>query len=241
MRTPVRGGACLSILGVVGVTRGGGLGNERESGGNADQLSVVSKDVAADGVVTLVLARPDGGRLPDWAPGAHIDVTLANGATRQYSLCGDRWDAHTYRVGVLREIEGRGGSAYVHDELVVGDVVAFGGPRNNFVLAPSPRYVFIAGGIGITPLIPMVHQADLVGADWALLYGARSRSSMAFLDDLARYGDRVRVHPQDEQGLLPLDAWLGGARDDTIVYCCGPGPLLDAVQACVDRAGWASH
>lgn len=215
--------------------------NGREPSGNADRLCVVGKDVAADGVVTLVLARPDGGRLPDWAPGAHIDVTLANGAMRQYSLCGDRWDAHSYRVGVLRETDGRGGSAYVHDELVVGDVVTFGGPRNNFVLVPSPRYLFVAGGIGITPLVPMVHQADLIGADWALLYGGRSRSSMAFLDDLARHGDRVRVHPQDERGLLPLEAWLGRAREDTVVYCCGPGPLLDAVQHSVDRAGWASH
>ena len=212
-----------------------------EPGGHADRLSVVGKDVAAEGVVTLVLARPDGGRLPDWAPGAHIDVTLSTGETRQYSLCGDRWDAHTYRVGVLREAAGRGGSAFVHDELVVGDVVAFGGPRNNFSLAPSPRYLFVAGGIGITPLIPMAHQADLVGADWSLLYGGRTRSSMAFLDDLAPYGDRVHVHPQDEQGLLPLDTWLAPARDDTVVYCCGPGPLFDAVQASVDRAGWAPH
>ncbi|HWN27302.1 MAG TPA: ferredoxin reductase, partial [Actinomycetospora sp.] len=143
-----------------------------------DQLVVTAKEVVADGVVRLELARPDGGRLPDWAPGAHIDVTLAHGATRHYSLCGDRWDAHSYRVGVLRETDGRGGSAYVHDELAVGDVVAFGGPRNDFAMVPSPRYLFVAGGIGITPLLPMVHQADLIGADWALLYGGRSRSSM---------------------------------------------------------------
>jgi ferredoxin-NADP reductase len=207
--------------------------------GSSDHLVVVAKEVVADGVVTLVLARPDGGRLPDWAPGAHIDVTLASGATRQYSLCGDRWDAHTYRVGVLREPAGRGGSAFVHDELGVGDVVAFGGPRNNFAMVPSPRYLFVAGGIGITPLVPMVHQADLVGADWALLYGGRSRSSMAFLDDLARYGDRVRVHPQDEEGLLPIDAWLGEPRTDTVVYCCGPAPLLDAVGRVT--APWPAH
>jgi len=206
---------------------------------DADRLVVIGKEIAADGVVTLVLARPDGGRLPDWAPGAHIDVTLANGATRQYSLCGDRWDAHTYRVGVLREVAGRGGSAYVHDELAVGDVVAFGGPRNNFALVPSTRYLFVAGGIGITPIVPMVHQADLVGADWSLLYGGRSRSSMAFVDDLARHGDRVHVHPQDEQGLLPLAAWLSEAREDTVVYCCGPAPLLAAVEDAT--AHWPPH
>ncbi|MHC1558872.1 PDR/VanB family oxidoreductase [Actinomycetospora sp. C-140] len=204
---------------------------------DSDRLVVISKETAADDVVTLVLARPDGGRLPDWAPGAHIDVTLPHGVTRQYSLCGDRWDAHTYRVGVLREPVGRGGSAYVHDELDTGDVVAFGGPRNDFAMVPSPRYLFVAGGIGITPLLPMVHQADLVGADWALLYGGRRRASMAFTDDLARYGDRVDLRPEDEHGLLPLRSFLGEPRDDTVVYCCGPGPLLDAVErATADRS-----
>ena len=201
-----------------------------------DELAVVGKEVVADGVVTVVLARPDGGRLPDWAPGAHIDVTLATGATRQYSLCGDRWDAHTYRIGVLREPAGRGGSAYVHDELAVGDVVAFGGPRNNFALVPSPRYLFVAGGIGITPLLPMVRQADLLGADWRLLYGGRTRTSMAFLDELAPYGDRVQVVPQDEFGLLDLPAFLGGPRPGVAIYSCGPAPLLAAMEtAC---AGW---
>lgn len=197
---------------------------------DSDRLVVREKTREADGVVALTLARPDGGRLPDWAPGAHIDVTLASGVTRQYSLCGDRWDAHRYRVAVLREVDGRGGSAYVHDELEPGDTVGFGGPRNHFPLVPSARYLFVAGGIGITPLLPMVHQADLVGADWALLYGGRARPTMAFVDDLARHGHRVTVHPQDEAGLLPLASFVAGAGDDTVVYCCGPGPLLAAVE-----------
>jgi ferredoxin-NADP reductase len=205
----------------------------------ADELTVTEKSVVAEDVVTLTLVRSDGGRLPDWAPGAHVDLTLASGATRQYSLCGDRWDAHTYRIGILREQAGRGGSAYVHDELAVGDVVRLGGPRNHFVMVPSPRYLFVAGGIGITPLLPMVHQADLVGADWALLYGGRRRSSMAFADELARHGDRVHLVPQDEAGLLPLEEWLGTPRDDTVVYCCGPAPLLAAVERAT--AGWPPH
>lgn len=210
-----------------------------QAGTAVDELTVLDKSVTAAGVVTLTLARPDRGRLPDWAPGAHIDLTLANGTTRQYSLCGDRRDAHTYRVGVLREHAGRGGSAFVHDVLEVGDVVGLGGPRNNFAMVPSPRYLFIGGGIGITPLVPMVHQADLIGAEWALLYGGRSRSSMAFLDDLARYGDRVHVVPQDEAGLLPLNAWLGEPRTDTVVYGCGPAPLLEALGRAT--AEWPAH
>ncbi|HEY4460671.1 MAG TPA: PDR/VanB family oxidoreductase [Pseudonocardiaceae bacterium] len=200
-------------------------------------LRIVAKEVAAQSVVTLTLAHPQGLRLPDWAPGSHIDLVLPNGMTRQYSLCGDRWDAHHYRIGVLRETQGRGGSAYIHDDLRVGDAVGIGGPRNNFGLVPARRYLFIAGGIGITPLIPMIVQAELIGVPWRLLYGGRTRSSMAFLDELARYGDRVTVLPQDVHGLLDLPTWLAeAAREQSTVYVCGPGPLLDAVES--RCAGW---
>lgn len=197
----------------------------------AIELCVAAKTPVADGVVTLTLVHPDGRRLPDWTPGAHIDLVLPNGMTRQYSLCGDRWDAHAYRVGVLREREGRGGSAFVHDELEEGGRVSIGGPRNNFRLVPSGRYLFIAGGIGITPLLPMVRQAEMLGIGWRLLYGGRSRTSMAFLDELDAYGDKVTVVPQDREGLLDLPSWLGPPDPETTVYCCGPAPLLEAVEA----------
>ena len=193
-------------------------------------LRVVGKDRAAEDVMTVTLADAAGGRLPDWTPGAHIDLVLPGGLVRQYSLCGDRWDPRTYRVGVLREPGGRGGSAWVHDRLAVGDIVGLGGPRNNFPLVPAARYLFIAGGIGITPLLPMIQQANLLGADWQLLYGGRKTASMAFRDDLAGYGNRVQVRPQDVCGLLDLAGFLRGYQAGTRVYCCGPAPLLDAVS-----------
>jgi ferredoxin-NADP reductase len=202
-------------------------------------LRVAARELVADGVLTLTLRAPDGGRLPDWTPGSHIDLVLPTGIVRQYSLCGDRWDPHSYRVGVLREPAGRGGSAWVHDRLAVGDLVGVGGPRNNFPLVPADRHLFIAGGIGITPLLPMVRSAELLGIDWQLLYGGRTRSSMAFLDELAGHGDRVHVVPQDTAGLLPLADWLGSPQEGTRVYCCGPAPLLDAVEALC--AGWPPH
>jgi ferredoxin-NADP reductase len=195
-------------------------------------LRIAAKTVVADGVVALTLEHPAGGRLPDWTPGAHVDLVLPNGMTRQYSLCGNRFDPQTYRVAVLREPDGRGGSAFVHDELRAGDTVAIGGPRNHFRLVPARRYEFIAGGIGITPLLPMIAQATMLGADWHLRYGGRTRTSMAFAGELA--GDRVTIVPQDEQGLLDLT--LPEPSPDTKVYCCGPAPLLAAVeQRC---AGW---
>ncbi|SFF74554.1 PDR/VanB family oxidoreductase [Blastococcus tunisiensis] len=203
------------------------------------ELRVVRKTPVADGVLTLELAAPSGGRLRDWTPGAHVDLALPNGLTRQYSLCGDRWDPFTYRVGVLREPVGRGGSAFVHDELAVGDVVGVGGPRNNFPLVPSDSYLFVAGGIGITPLLPMVHQAELLGADWRLLYGGRRRASMAFLDDLAAYGDRVLVRPEEEFGLLDLAGFLGDPRPGVRLYSCGPAPLLAAMETVT--AGWPRY
>jgi ferredoxin-NADP reductase len=209
------------------------------AGADVATLRVTAKERQADGVLTLELAAPSGGRLRDWTPGSHIDLVLPNGLTRQYSLCGDRWDPFAYRVGVLLEPESRGGSSYVHDRLQVGDLVGVGGPRNNFPLVPSERYLFVAGGIGITPILPMVEQAEMLGADWRLLYGGRRRGSMAFLGELERYGDRVVVRPEDEYGLLDLDGFLGEPTEGVRVYSCGPGPLLAAMERTC--GGWPPH
>jgi ferredoxin-NADP reductase len=198
------------------------------------RLRVARRDEAADGVAVLHLQDPDGRELPAWAPGAHCDLVLpgeGEPTTRQYSLCGDPGDRTTWHVAVLREPDGRGGSRRIHAELTEGAVVAVRGPRNAFPLEPAPSYVFIAGGIGITPLLPMIAAAAASGADWQLHYGGRSRASMAFREQLeATHGARVTVHPQDEVGLLDLDALLGTPRPSTLVYCCGPEPLLEAVE-----------
>ncbi|MDI2129116.1 PDR/VanB family oxidoreductase [Yinghuangia seranimata] len=196
------------------------------------ELTVAARTAPADGVVALTLRRSDGGALPGWTPGAHVDVLLPDGMTRQYSLCGSPDDRAAWRVAVLKEPGGRGGSAYVHARLTPGARVRVRGPRNHFVLEPAARYRFIAGGIGITPILPMLAQAQAAGAEWTLLYGGRTRGSMAFLDELEGYGDRVRIAPHDESGLLDVADHLRGAAPGTLVYCCGPGPLLDAVGRC---------
>ena len=194
------------------------------------ELVVDRRDSAADGVLALTLRHPLGEQLPQWEPGAHIDVVLGPGLERQYSLCGDPADRTAWRIAVLREPVGRGGSAHVHEQLGQGDKVRVRGPRNHFALRPAPRYRFIAGGIGITPILPMLAAAEAQGAEWTLLYGGRTRESMAFTEELSRYGDRVTVAPQDETGLLDLPSVLDGVPEGTLVYCCGPGPLLDAVE-----------
>jgi ferredoxin-NADP reductase len=198
-------------------------------------VRVEGKDVVSDGVAALTLREVNGEPLPRWEPGAHVDLILGKAPTRQYSLCGDPDDHRVWRLGILRDANGSGGSLYVHDELQVGDVVRIRGPRNNFQLVDSPKYLFIAGGIGITPILAMIRTAQARGAQWELVYGGRQRASMAFLAELAGYGDRVAVRPQEEYGLLDLAGLLGTPREDTKVYCCGPEPLLAAVERqCAD-------
>ncbi|NDZ96893.1 oxidoreductase [Streptomyces sp. SID6673] len=197
----------------------------------AHVVRVRTKEVVADGVVVLTLEHPDGRRLPDWTPGAHIDVMLPGGLTRQYSLCGDRWDAHTYRVAIRRDRGGSGGSAYIHDTLQVGEHVQIGGPRNNFAMAPASSYLFVAGGIGITPIVPMIVQAEMVGAAWHLLYLGRSRSAMPFLDAVAAHPEHVTVSARDEGARLDVTGQLGTLEPDTQVYACGPRTLLDDLTA----------
>ncbi|GAA5174347.1 PDR/VanB family oxidoreductase [Pseudonocardia eucalypti] len=193
-------------------------------------LEVRRRDVAADGVVTLTLAHPDGSDLPEWTPGAHIDLVLTESLVRQYSLCGSTGNRAEWRVGILRDPNSRGGSEFVHDRVQPGATLRVRGPRNHFPLVSSPRYQFVAGGIGVTPILTMIEAAEARGAEWHLLYGGRERASMGFLDELERYGERVTVCPQDERGMLDLPSVLGTPRPDTLVYCCGPEGLLTAVE-----------
>ncbi|WP_433468865.1 PDR/VanB family oxidoreductase [Spirillospora sp. CA-128828] len=191
------------------------------------QVVVEAKEDLADGVVGLTLRALGGAELPSWEPGAHINVVLGDELVRQYSLCGDPGDSRAWRIGVLKEGPG---STFVHERVAVGDRLVTRGPRNHFALEDAPRYLFLAGGIGITPILPMVAAADAAGADWRLLYGGRRRSAMAFLDELSVYGDRAQIRPQDESGLLDIESALSDTSPGTLVYCCGPEPMLAAVE-----------
>jgi ferredoxin-NADP reductase/DMSO/TMAO reductase YedYZ heme-binding membrane subunit len=185
----------------------------------------------ADNVLSLRLNSPDGKPLPRWEPGAHIELALPSGRRRQYSLCGDPDDTHSYRIAILQVPGGRGGSVEVHTDARAGQLIAVQGPRNHFPLVPSPAYLFIAGGIGITAMIAMVARVAAAGGEWKLVYAGRRRASMAFLDEIRALGpDRVEVMPADECGRPDLDAIIGAVPTGTAVYCCGPDRMLDAVQ-----------
>lgn len=187
----------------------------------------------ADGVVALRLEPLIGGELPAWEPGAHIDLVMGEGEqlVRQYSLCGDPADRSSYRVAVLREAEGTGGSRHVHEQLRVASRVRIRGPRNHFELVDAERYHFIAGGIGITPIRSMICAAEEAGKDWVLDYCGRSASGMALRDELIGYGDRVRFWASDRSGRIDLPAVLGIPEPGTLVYTCGPERLTDEIEA----------
>jgi ferredoxin-NADP reductase len=199
------------------------------------ELLVRGYEIIAKDVVLLTLADNSGLPLPEWEPGAHVELILNSGITRQYSLCSDPEDRLNWQIAVLREPASRGGSEYIHEKLLAGSRVRVRGPRNNFPLVQADRYLFIAGGIGITPIVPMVDAARAAGAEWTLLYGGRSRETMAFTGRLASaasasFGGRVDLRPEDETGLLDLASYIAELEPGTHVYCCGPEPLLKAIE-----------
>jgi cytochrome P450/ferredoxin-NADP reductase len=198
-------------------------------------MAVVGVETVADDVVAVRLARADGTELPPWTPGSHIELRLPSGRLRQYSLCGQP-SPGSWTIAVLREPAGRGGSVELHSLASPGASFAVRGPRNHFPLVDAPEYLFLAGGIGITPILAMVRAVP--HSNYHVVYGGRTRSSMAFVDELlSAGGSRVTLLPQDEFGLPDLPALLGSIGPDTAVYVCGPAPMLAAVEGECDAIG----
>ena len=201
-------------------------------------LRVRRRAEIAVNALLLELESASGEVLPEWPPGAHLDIHLPSGLTRQYSLCGAREDRSTYVVVVLREPHGRGGSEEIYREFRVGTEFISSKPRDHFRLVDASEYVLIAGGIGITPIKAMVDELRARGARWRLHYGGRSREHMAFVDELVDLGgDNVSIVPQDVDGLLDVPAIIGNLSPEAAIYCCGPAPLLDAVLTACAEAG----
>ena len=182
----------------------------------------------ADGILGFDFVLPDRSNLDPWVPGAHVTLHLPGDMKRQYSLCGDPADRSQYSIAVLESPQSRGGSLYMHEKMKAGMEIEVSGPHNHFELEASTEYLFIAGGIGITPIKAMIESLPS-RRQWRLLYAGRSRSSMAYADELLEmFGDRVIIHADDEQGGRPdIDKLLVDFKGH--VYVCGPEPLLDAL------------
>lgn len=202
-------------------------------------------DNAGEDILRVVLKPEGADRFPGWAPGAHIDLVLPIAAgdgepvVRQYSLCSDPQDLSEYQIAVLRDPNSRGGSSWIHDQLKEGGPITIGMPRNHFPFQPGQRTLFIAGGIGITPILPMARQAEAEGRDWRMVVAVRSRQRLPLGDDLAGLPqERIHYHFDEEAGLLDLASLLAPLGSETIVYSCGPKPLLNALQERNSGAPW---
>jgi ferredoxin-NADP reductase len=226
-------GALISAMdAVAGATRRVTLPGELD---RTIALTVADRRVVAhdQDVIALTMVGED---LPRWHPGAHIDIHLPSGLVRQYSLCGDPETPDCYRIAVRRIPDGGGGSIEMHG-LTVGARVTTHGPRNAFPLtvpgygSPARRFRFIAGGIGITPILPMLRLAHGRDVDWSMVYVGRSRDSLPFVDEVSEFGDRVAIRTDDANGLPTAEELLGDCPDGTAVYACGPAPMLTAIRS----------
>lgn len=182
-------------------------------------------------IVEIKLAHTEKTELPSWEPGAHIELILPSGLIRHYSLCGEPTDAY-YTIAVLKEPESRGGSIEVHDSLEVGTILSIRGPRNHFPLISAQHTAFIAGGIGITPLLPMMRELSRQGKSWELHYGGKSLAALAYLDALQlMQGQQISIYLKDETRRVPVSEVVGKLPQNTVIYVCGPESMIDEVEA----------
>jgi ferredoxin-NADP reductase len=222
-------------------TGGGGLAVQADVFGDAPTTALLVRQIRweADGIVSIELAAPDGHALPEWEPGAHVDVFLESGLVRQYSLCGGAADRGRYRIAVLREPDGRGGSEELHRDLRVGSTLTIGKPRNLFRVPEAPGYLCIAGGVGVTPILSIAEGARDRGVPVRLVYGGRSATSMSFVDELLALVPEpmIDVVPQDERGMIDLEREVAALPDGWVICACGPSPMLEALEAVCESRG----
>jgi tetrachlorobenzoquinone reductase len=199
------------------------------------QVRVRAMRWEAPGVLSLDLTAPDLAPLPGFEPGSHIDLHLPNCVMRQYSLCGDLGDTSRYRIAI-RSVSGGLSSQFIHRKLRPGELLSISVPRNNFALDAAENYLFVAGGIGITPLLPMMRAATAARHPWTLLYCNRSDDEAPFLDEIRALGGNIRLHSSAAGTRLDVAARLAAVEANTLVYCCGPERLMLAVEAAT--AAW---
>jgi cytochrome P450/ferredoxin-NADP reductase len=207
-------------------------------------LRVARRVFETPDICSFELVPADGTGLPEFKAGSHVDVTVSEGVTRQYSLCNDPAERHRYLLAVLREPASRGGSHALHDDLHEGRLVRVSAPKNRFPLAPgASRSLLLAGGIGITPILAMAESLARRGSNFQMHYCARSREQMAFHDRILRspFASRVSMHFSDEPAARKIDfrALLAAPDPGTHLYVCGPKRFMDAALDTARAQGWA--
>jgi vanillate O-demethylase ferredoxin subunit len=209
------------------------------------RVHVVRKTQEAQDIASFELAAADGEPLPPFSAGAHVDVELRPGLVRQYSLCNDPAERHRYVIAVLRDPKSRGGSQAMHDNIREGDTISIGVPKNHFPLAPAGRYLLLAGGIGITPILCMADRLARIDAAFTMHYCARSPERMAFRERIAGapFAGRVHLHfdSDADRRRFDIDATLRDLTPDTHLYVCGPSGFIDAVTGTARAQGWADE
>ncbi|MXU65198.1 4Fe-4S double cluster binding domain-containing protein [Oceanomicrobium pacificus] len=204
------------------------------------RVEITRARAMTDRITAYELRALDGGDLPDWTAGAHLDIVVAPEYLRQYSMSGDPADRSRYEIGVLREDEGRGGSALLHRIFTEGRKIFVSRPINHFELDPDAQHsLLMAGGIGITPMIAMAHSLHAAGRPFRLHYSVPSRAAAGYLDDLAGFAwaDNVTLHVSDEGSRADLTGLFTGAAEGTHVYVCGPDRYIQGVLAAAEDAG----
>jgi vanillate O-demethylase ferredoxin subunit len=206
------------------------------------QVRIVRKTIEALDVCSFELVDADGGALPPFSAGSHIDVQLGNDLVRQYSLCNDPRETHRYLIAVLRDPNSRGGSVGMHT-LEAGQTIAISDPKNHFALAHDVRHsLLLAGGIGITPILCMAERLANVGASFELHYCTRSAERTAFIERIraSAFAGRACFHHDDgpAEQKLDLRAAIGAPKDDVHLYVCGPTGFMDCVLGTARELGW---
>jgi len=206
-------------------------------------VRVARKTVEAADICAYELIHADGGPLPAFAAGSHIDVHLAGGLTRQYSLCNDPAEQHRYLIAVLRDAASRGGSRAMHEMVREGDTLQISPPRNHFALAHGGRRsLLLAGGIGVTPLLCMAERLATMGGAFEMHYCTRSRDRTAFLQRISASAFASQVHFHFDDGdasqKLELERILAAPEEGVHLYVCGPKGFMDAVLNHARARGW---
>ena len=205
------------------------------------KLQVVRKEAVAQGICLFELRHPEGDPLPTFTPGSHLTVEVPNGVRRNYSLCSDPADTGAWQIAVKRDERGRGGSVSMADDVQAGQLLSVSAPRNNFELAShAAESIFVAGGIGITPILSMMRHLKRANAAFKLYYCTRDAGSTAFIHELqSGFAGQVQIHHDNGDINQALDLWPVFEKPGAAhIYCCGPKGLMDSVA---DMSGhWPS-